>query len=136
MTCGIQHELDLGRQARDRGQLAVALVHFQCAADLARADKDSVALVFALRHFADVAVELKQAKIAVEAASEAVALCRLRPGAELDLANSLRVNALALEASGKAGLAVDFWREARAHYENLTIHAGVDECNTHLGAEK
>lgn len=132
----IQQELDAARQARDQGQQAIALAHFQCAADLARADHDHSTLAFALRHVADIAAELGQAKIAVEAGSEAVAICRLNPEAELDLANALRVNALALEALGQTGEAVALWREARTGYENLAVFDGVDECNAHLGVEE
>ncbi|PHY21245.1 GNAT family N-acetyltransferase [Caulobacter sp. BP25] len=101
------------------------------AADKARAVSAAVPLAHALRHISDLDREAGQAEPALAAADEAVALYRASPDAtDLDLANALRLSALAREALGQA--ATDFWREAGALYQDADVAAGVEEAQRRL----
>lgn len=96
------------------------------AADKAREVRAAVPLAHALRHVSDLDREAGRAEPALAAADEAVALYRASPEAtDLDLANALRLSALAREALGQA--ATDLWREAGALYLDADVEAGVEE---------
>jgi hypothetical protein len=115
---------------RDSGPVA-ALEAYRAAAERAKAIDDPQGLAHAQRHVADLARELGDVEDSREAASEAVALCRgLGEPHTLDLANALRLLALAEEAGG--GDAAQRWREARELYRTHGVAAGVDECSAHL----
>jgi hypothetical protein len=67
-------------------------------------------------------------------AREAVDLYRSDPDAKpLDLANSLRLQALALEALSRGDEALPLWREAGRLYEKANVAVAVAECERHLG---
>ena len=101
------------------------------AADKARAVGAVVPLAHALRHVSDLDREAGHAQPALAAADEAVALYRASPEAtDLDLANALRLGALAREALGQA--ATDLWREAGALYMDADVAAGVEEAQRRL----
>jgi hypothetical protein len=51
----------------------------------------------------------------------------------LDLANALRVTALAFEALARRAEAVARWRRARELYAALGVLEGVTECDDYLG---
>ncbi len=92
------------------------------------------ALAHALRHRSDIARLNHQSEIALTQALEAAALSGdLGPARALDLANALRLGALAHEALGKTRSAMGFWREAEVIYQGLGVLAGADECAAHLG---
>jgi len=52
--------------------------------------------------------------------------------ASLDLANALRVLALAQESLGQLAKADGSWREARSLYEAVGVLPGVHECDEHI----
>lgn len=102
------------------------------AADKAREVGAAVPLAHALRHISDLDREAGETQSALAAADEAVALYRASPDAtDLDLANALRLSALAREALGQA--ATDLWREAGALYMDADVEAGVEEAERRLG---
>lgn len=121
-----------GRSARNEGRLAEAVQHYERAASLARSSRDEHSLAHALRHISDMVRERGEVARALEAAEEAVSLYRSNSGTVLELANALRVNALALQAAGKPDAAVPLWVEARHLYDDADVRAGVEECNHHL----
>ncbi|WP_448098223.1 hypothetical protein [Luteibacter yeojuensis] len=57
-------------------------------------------------------------------------------GTPLDLANALRVNALALQVAGEVAAAQPVWTEARRFYDGLDIRAGVEECDLYLDGRR
>ena len=125
--------VDRARQDRRAGQLRAALNGYERAADLARAANDVGQRAYAQRHVADLQRELGQHRSAESAAAEAVALYRQHGGgASLDLANALRVWALAQESLGQLPEAQRSWREARPLYDAVGILAGVHECDEHI----
>lgn len=121
-----------GRSARNLGHFAEAVQHYERAAELARSAKDDHSLAHALRHISDIVREQGRAARALEASEEAVALYRAHGGSMLELANALRVNALALQASAKPDAAIPLWVEARRLYDDVDVRAGVEECDRYL----
>jgi len=125
--------VDRARQDRIEGQLREALKGYERAADRARSANDMGQLAYAQRHVGDLQRELGQHRSAASAAAEAVALYRQHGGgASLDLANALRVRALAQESLGQLPEAERSWREARPLYDAVGILAGVHECDEHI----
>lgn len=128
----IDQALKDGRSARNEGHPAEAVRHYERAAALARSANESRLLAHALRHIADIVREHGDAERALEAAREAVLLYRANDGSVLELANALRVNALALQATGRPDAATPLWVEARRLYDEVDVRAGVDECDRYL----
>jgi hypothetical protein len=70
---------------------------------------------------------------ALAAAVEAVSIYRSQPAARpLDLANALRLNALALTDRAGRTEAAPLWEEARNLYRSEGVSAGVEEAESHL----
>jgi hypothetical protein len=62
-----------------------------------------------------------------------VAIYRAESAAgSLDLANALRLNALALADCGRAAEAASLWREARDLYSAAGVQAGIEDADDHL----
>ena len=57
---------------------------------------------------------------------------KLAPGQGLDLANAMRLNALALTDAGRGAEAKELWLEARELYSSAGVQAGIDDANAHL----
>lgn len=131
----MHHDIDKalkdGRLARNQGRRNEAVRHYERAAALARSHGDDHALAHALRHVADIVRDTGDAKRALEASEQAVSLYRAHGGTPLELANALRVNALALCAAGE-GDAQSLWAEARRLYSDEGVTAGVEECDLYL----
>ena len=119
------------QQARNQGQMDEARRYCARAAAMARVAGEHDALAYALRHLSDIAREQGDTQLALEAGEEAVALYR-SGSSPLNLANALRLNALALQALGSEPLTVPLWAEARTLYLTEGVLAGVDECDRRL----
>lgn len=118
-------------QAANAGHPDQARDLYAKAADKAREVGAALPLAHALRHVSDLDREAGEPRSALVAADEAVALYRASPEAtDLDLANALRLGALAREALGQA--ATDLWREAGALYMDADVKAGVEEAQRRL----
>ncbi|MDR7231082.1 hypothetical protein J2X45_002177 [Caulobacter sp. BE264] len=117
---------------RERGDAALARTLYAEAADKARSEQDTAALANAQRHLSDIDREAGRFEAALAAAEEAATLYgALGREHRLDLANALRLTALALEALGRPALQP--WREAGDLYAELDIAAGLAEAERHLG---
>ena len=115
------------------GRLREALTGYQRVAVLARSANDMGQLAHAQRHVGDLQRALGEHRSAESAASEAVTLYRQHgSSASLDLANALRVLALAQESLGQLAEAAGSWREARPLYEAVGVLPGVHECDEHI----
>lgn len=122
------------REQRSVGRVTAARSGYGRAADLARAAHEHGLLAHALRHLSELDRLGGDHAAALIAGSEAVALYRENPdAAQLDLANALRVSALALDALGRPHDAGSVWREARNLYAQLDVTEGVAECDSQLG---
>lgn len=116
----------------ERGEAEQARTLYDEALLQARAAGDPVGLAKALRHVSDLDREAGHPEAALAAAEEAATLYGAQgPEHRLDLANALRLTALALEALGRPALQP--WREAGDLYAALDIAAGLAEAERHLG---
>ncbi|ACL94324.2 GNAT family N-acetyltransferase [Caulobacter vibrioides] len=117
---------------RERGELDPARALYDEALEKARATGETEGLAKALRHVSDMDREAGRLEAALAAAEEAATLYgALGREHRLDLANALRLTALALEALGRPALQP--WREAGDLYAELDIAAGLAEAERHLG---
>lgn len=119
------------RQARAAGDVAGAGALYRQASAIVRASADEQQLAFALRHVSEMERESGRADAALAAADEAIALYRSRPAQALDLANALRLRALALESTSRSDEGEASWREARDLYAQAGVEAGVAECDAY-----
>ena len=125
--------IEQAREARSRGQVVEALEAYERVVAIARTADEPMWLAHALRHIADIRRELGDCYTAQQAAREAVAIYREQDSdCALDLANALRLLALAQESLGKVQEAGGPWREARALYEAGGVAEGVTECDVHI----
>ncbi|QTN18589.1 hypothetical protein HZ989_09995 [Brevundimonas sp. AJA228-03] len=93
---------------------------------------DDLQRAYDLRHRSDRARLEGRFVEALGEATEAVALYADLPDRALDLANALRLKALALDALDQPGQAIVNWSEARRLYADLGIAEGVTECDARL----
>jgi hypothetical protein len=107
-----------------------ALEEWRTVTARARTLHDEDGLAFGLRHLADRALHDGRADEALRAAEEAARIYRSIDGRVLDLANSLRLAALAEDALDLDSAAN--WREARTLYQQQNVGAGVAECDARL----
>lgn len=132
-------------QLRRAGDLEGALVRQRRAVALWRELGDPAPLAHAVRHIADMLVELGRAGEASEPIAEMLALYRQASGAPpLDVANALRSAAVHAEAIGDSDSAEAFWLKARQRYaaldelfEKLTGqpgNPGVEEADRRINA--
>ena len=123
---------DAARADRHAGRTDEAERAYAAAAEQARSENQPLALAHALRHVSDLARERGAIDEALRAAVEAVAIYRAQPGSRpLDLANAVRLNALALGAD-RAHDAKPLWQEARDLYASVGVTAGVEEAEERL----
>jgi hypothetical protein len=85
-----------------------------------------------LRHASDRARLEGRSVEALGNATEAVAIYANLPERRLDLANALRLKALALDALDRPAEAALDWTEARRLYADLGVSEGVTECDARL----
>ena len=85
-----------------------------------------------LRHASDRARLEGRSVEALGDATEAVAIYANLPERRLDLANALRLKALALDALDRPAEAALDWTEARRLYADLGVSEGVTECDGRL----
>ena len=93
---------------------------------------DDLQRAYDLRHASDRARLEGRALEALADATEAVAIYEDLADRGLDLANALRLRALALDELDQSGEAVLDWTEARRLYADLGVAEGVTECDGHL----
>lgn len=133
MSAAIEALLAQARALRTVGQADAAAAVYRDAAARARTEGAPLELAHALRHLSDLAREAGRQDEALATGSEALALYRAQAAPQpLDLANALRVTALALDLNDQHDAAVSLWREARGLYSGPGISAGVAECEQHL----
>ena len=85
----------------------------------------------ALRHLSDIDREAGRPSEALGHAGQAASVYRAK-GAPLDLANALRLKALALDELRRPEQAAAVWTQARDLYAAEGVAAGVAECEARL----
>lgn len=106
---------------------------YQRAADLCALSQNLADRAFVLRHVSDLNRELGRFGDALTSAQKAESIYRTGGGNALDLANCLRLLALAHMHLDDADSALPFWQEARQLYSQSGVDDGVAECEDHLG---
>jgi hypothetical protein len=135
MSCEISEMLDMARSDRNAGRHEAAERGYAAAASQARMEGEQIALAHALRHLSDLARERGCPAEALSAAAEAVEIYRQAEARPLDLANAIRLNALALADVGRGTEAAPLWLEVRDLYSLAAVQAGIEEAEAHLAAK-
>lgn len=129
MTDAIEAHLTTAREAMAEGRRADARNSYARAAALSRESGAPLLQAHALRHLSDLDREAGHPEHALAHAEQATALYGANgQGASLDMANVLRLKALALEQLRRAGAAAVAWTAARDLYAAAEVAAGVAEC--------
>lgn len=132
MNDAFEIAVKLALQAREVGDLQAACTQYEVASALCEINQDEYRRAFALRHVADLQLGLGHLDEALDAALRAETIYRAGIGGPLDLANSLRLVALAFTALGDRSKALAYWRQAMIIYVELKIADGVAECQAHI----
>jgi hypothetical protein len=133
MTTDIQDRLDQAAAARAEGRMVDARNGYAQSAALARETGKPLMRAHALRHLSDLDGEADKPAEALAHAEQALALYRRHaPDGRLDIANALRLTALALDNLRRPEAAAKAWAEARDGYAAAGVMDGVAECDARL----
>ncbi len=133
MTDAIEAHLTTARQAAAEGRAGDARNAYARAAALSRESGAPLLQAHALRHLSDLDREADHLEQALAHAEQAAALYGANgQGASLDMANALRLKALALDQLRREGPATVAWTAARDLYAAVEVPAGVAECERRL----
>lgn len=122
MTDAIEAHLTLARDAAAEGRAGDARNSWARAAALSRESGAPLLQAHALRHLSDLDREADH----LEQAEQASALYSANGhGASVDMANALRLKALALESLRRTKPAQAAWRAARDLYAGANVEAGM-----------
>jgi tetratricopeptide (TPR) repeat protein len=123
----------LGQIARDRRRSDAALLHYEEAVALYRAEGDALKLAHTVRHVGDIYREASHPDLAESRYQEALALYHShKETPPLELANAIRGLAILKCDAGEVDVARALWEEARDLYEAVNVAAGVAESNSRL----
>ena len=124
--------VELGRQARCAGMTEEALAFYIKAMAAAHDAGDVAGMMHYGRHAADLHRKLGNFEEAYVLISVTLGFYRENPPSDLELANTLRIAALADEVYEDIGRRAALWREASDLYACVGVQAGVDEAQAHL----
>ena len=134
MTDAIEAHLTMAREAVAEGKAGEARNAYARAAALSRESGAPLLQAHALRHLSDLDREADQLEQALAHAEQAAALYGANGReASLDMANALRLKALALDQLRREAPAIVAWTAARDLYAAVEGAAGVAECEQRLG---
>jgi len=136
MTDAIEAHLTVAREASRGGGAGDAANRAARAAAVSREGGAPRLQAHALRHLSDLDREADHLEQALAHAEQAAALYSANgQEASLDMANALRLKALALDSLRRAEPAQAVWRAARDLFAGADVEAGVAECDTRLNAD-
>ena len=136
MTDAIEAHLILAREAAAEGRASDARNSYARAAALSRESGAPLLQAHALRHLSDLDRDADHLEQALAHAEQAAALYGANgQGASLDMANALRLKALALDQLRREEPATVAWTAARDIYAAVEAAAGVAECARRLGRQ-
>jgi hypothetical protein len=135
MTEAIQAHLTAAREALADGRTPDARNSYARAAALSRESGAPLLQAHALRHLSEIDRKADHLEQALAHAEQAAALYRANgQGASQDMANALRLTALALDGLRRPGPAQIAWTAARNLYADVGLAASVTECERRLEA--
>ncbi len=136
MTEAIEAHLTLAREAAAEGRAGDARNSYARAAALSRESGAQLLQAHALRHLSDLDREADHLEQALAHAEQAAALYRANGrGTSVDMANALRLTAMALDGLRKTEQARAAWSAARELYARAEVADGVAECDRRLEAD-
>ncbi|MGZ9101227.1 MAG: hypothetical protein ACXW3O_16120 [Brevundimonas sp.] len=136
MTDAIEAHLTAAREAMAGGRPAEARNAWARAAALSRESRAPLLQAHALRHLSDLDRDADHLEQALAHAEQAAALYAANgQGGSLDMANALRLKALALDSLRRPEPATAAWTAARDLYAGAGVAAGAAECERRLEAE-
>lgn len=125
----------LAELRRHDGDEAKALENYEEAVSLLRRSGSSLRLAHTIRHLGDIHRRAGRFDNALACYEEALGICRRsKDVSTLDLANTVRALAVLSYDTGQNSKAEKLWKEARSHYEQAGVGAGVEECDERLDA--
>jgi tetratricopeptide (TPR) repeat protein len=122
------------KSARRQGRLLDATALYEEAAESFRAEKEQARWAHALRHAAELAVRTGDCERGLREAQTVLEYYRSSPPTTLEMANALRVVALAETAAGEKENARAHWSEARPLYMDAGVVDGVVEADRYVAA--
>ena len=117
------------KAARRQGRLVDATALYVEAAESFRAEHEAGRWAHALRHAAELAIKAGDTSAGLRDAQAVVEYYRSSPPTALEMANALRVEAMAEAAMGATASAKQHWSEARALYVDAGVADGVAEAD-------
>jgi tetratricopeptide (TPR) repeat protein len=120
------------KSARRQGRLSDATALYEEAAQSFQAEDQPARWAHALRHAAEFALRAGDSVTGLREAQIVVEYYRGAPPTTLEMANALRVMALAETAAGERDRAMEHWGEARVLYRDAGIADGVLEADRHV----
>ena len=122
------------KSARRQGRLSDATALYEEAAKSFQAEQQLARWAHALRHAAEFAVRAGDCSTGLRDAHTVLEYYRSCPPASLEMANALRVLAMAEAAAGERDTALTHWREARALYMDAGVADGVVQAERRVAA--
>ncbi len=122
------------KSARRQGRLSDATALYEEAAQSFQAEQQPARWAHALRHAAEMAVRSGDAATGLREARAVIEHYRSSHPTELEMANALRVLALAEAAAGERDHACTHWSEARELYATVGVPDGVAEADRRVAA--
>jgi tetratricopeptide (TPR) repeat protein len=122
------------KSARRQGRLTDATALYEEAAESFQAEQQLARWAHALRHAAELALRAGDCATGLREAHVVVQYYRSTQPTTLEMANALRVLALAEMAAGERDNAVTHWSEARDLYLDAGVVDGVNEADRRVAA--
>jgi len=120
------------KSARRQGRLSDATALYEEAAESFQREQQPARWAHALRHAAEFALRAGDGVTSLREARAVLEYYRNTPPTTLEMANALRVIALAEAAGGELDNAVEHWNEARRLYHEAGVADGVLEADRHV----
>jgi hypothetical protein len=120
------------KAARRQGRLVDATALYEQAAEAYRNGGEPARWAHSLRHAAEFAVKAGDGQTGLREARAVVEYYRIDPPPTLEMANALRVAALAEDAAGEKANSMQYWSEARSLYADAGVAQGVMEAERHV----
>ena len=118
----------------DQGELREALKHYKQLERIYISLGDEAKQMHALRHIGMLFHELEEHECAEKCLIQVVSAYEQKPPQALEVANTQRLYALALEGLNQNSEAKTHWQKARDIYEQLWIPEGIEECDEHISS--
>ena len=122
------------KSARRQGRLSDATALYEEAAESFQKEQQPARWAHALRHAAEFAVRAGDCATGLREARVVLEYYRSTPPTSLEMANALRVMALAESAAGELDNAREHWGEARDLYMDAGVADGVVEADRRVSA--